>query len=235
MPYSGAFWIAPKSVQGKLALVPVLAPVYKKAFAGSPWFEVSRCGCPHGFSAQTVGERCTGACGQMITQEAYPLPELISDLSGRLQSRRSFVYTEMDADGHPFMGVIAYRRHGIDIYREKYEGRENPLAETLFTRMPQEVAWLDEIFADLERRPNGNLRNFGRICTLMAEQLDCRVISFRTINERLIGKARSVFGDACTEYRIRDRGALSGVSSLLVIDLEPVTADLGREQTLAIR
>ena len=54
-----------------------IIPAYQKAFAGDPWFEVSKCaGCESGFSAQSPGTVCE-SCGHKTGEEAYTTEELV--------------------------------------------------------------------------------------------------------------------------------------------------------------
>lgn len=214
-------WVSPESLREKLALLPELVPVYQKAFAGEPWYEISKCpGCPRGYSAERPGEACTG-CGTRLTEEAYPADALLKDLRERVRANPSFVYAET-LGREPVLGAIAYRMSPEKIYAQKYQGRESREAAEIFAALPKSLVWLDEIFADRDRRPSGNLWNLKTMCDRMVQSLGPTVIAFRTINMRLVAKAQRVFGTNCAVREVHDRGSLTGTSSIVIITYKEV-------------
>lgn len=209
----------PRTLEAQLAVLPSLVPVYQKAFAGEPWFEVSKCACARGFSAQRVGERCI-ECGQKLSEEAYPPRELLQSLEKRIaENQPSAVYVEAAPEGGaPILGAISFRAAPQEIYRRKYAGRENPRVQGVLERAGKEIAWLDEIFADRLQRSSGNLWNFEKMCLAIGK--GASALAFRTINPRLAQKAWGVFGSCSTAYVFEDPGTIQGSSSLVVINLD---------------
>ena len=222
-------WDTLLTLEEQYAALSELVPVYQKAFAGYPWYEVSKCNCVRGYSRQKVGEICTGnpddagdtGCGVLLSEEAYPRDELLPELEQRVRDNPSLVYVERDEDGQAVMGAIAYPAAAKDVYQKKYEdkGRGSETIETAFSRLPEKIIWLDEIFADLERRPSGNLSNFEMICTMMSSQLGNQIIAFRTMNEGLIAKSQSALEARCAVEWFDDPGVPGKRSALVVINL----------------
>ncbi len=204
----------------QLAILKELAPCYQKAFAGEPWYEVSRCtNCIRGFSAEKVGQNCKG-CGVILTTEAYPANELIDSISKKIIARPSVVYIERGPDGAIELGAIAFESNPIAIYESSYKQSKDthpPLLDALSEKLPQHTIWLDEILADLEKQSSGNLAHFEEMCEKIFDLLEPAVIGFRSINKGLVNKASRVFGERCSVFPVADCGVQSGVSFLVTI------------------
>jgi hypothetical protein len=208
-------------LERKQQLVKELVPVYQKAFAGPPWFEVSKClTCPTGFSASPAGDFCEACSARgvrtLLTSPAYPPDELYAALLERVRSPDSTVYIERTVDGKPVLSAIFKVAEEQDIV-SNYAGRTDP--DIVKSIIPGRVLWLDEIFADLDARPNGNLKNLQEIIEKSAQQTGDRTIAFRTINENLIKKMQNIYGPRATITMVPDSGVSSGVSALVVIKL----------------
>lgn len=200
----------------KEQLVKELVPVYQKAFAGPPWFEVSKCPtCPSGFSAQEVGSSCL-KCGSYLTKEAYPTDELYRSLLNRVSRADSTVYIERTPDGRATLGAIFVNKSETEIV-QNYVRRSDP--ELIRSLLPGQVAWLDEIFADLGASPGGNLKNLEQVVEKSAAALRSDTVAFRTINQNLLAKVQKIYGDRVQVTWVPDRGAADGQSALVVIKL----------------
>lgn len=212
-----------ESVSEKIAVLTELAPCYQKAFAGSPWYEVSRCTtCVRGFSGQKVGEICKG-CGDILTNEAYPTNELIASISKKIISKQSVVYIERGLNGDVELGAIAFQSNPLSIYESSYKRKKEehtPLLEMLLKTLPPQTIWLDDIMADLEKQSSGNLAHFEAMCEDIFEHLDLPTIGFRSINIALVKKAVHTFTDRCQVVSVPDRGTESGTSFLVTIAAE---------------
>ena len=172
--------------------------VYQKAFAGEPWFEVSKCadsaipaGCVGGLSSIKIGETCE-KCGNCPTKPAYEKEELIERFESLANTRPTAWYIEENELGITLAGV-AWTNTPLEIAQEKYS--DNPkMTEWMTSIMGSEkVIWLDEVFADKSIKPSGNLSNFRLMCKGFSEKLTCETIAFRTINERMINATKRSF------------------------------------------
>lgn len=181
-----------------------IVPVYQTAFAGEPWYEQSKCEdsellqrCISGMSALAVGEVCR-TCDQQLQRPAYETGELVARFDTVGQTRPTSWYIEDGSEGTTI--CLAWRANWELIAREKYPGSAE-MSEWLKTRELSECVWLDEVFADLDKRPKGNLRRFGEICAQLCIQLESNRLAFRTINAGLVQAARRDFGEAVSVYK----------------------------------
>jgi hypothetical protein len=183
----------------KRSTVEVLAPVYQRAFAGEPWFEVSRCsGCARGFSGESPGQHCA-VCGTFLTSEAYPIDELTQQLGATIASEQSVVYLEQ-LDQEVLLGALAWIGSPGEIATRKYADATPELAAWLAETLPEECVWLDEVFASRSVRKSGNLWNFRSMCIEISQALNQQTLAYRSINPRIIGKAQREFGLSCRVY-----------------------------------
>lgn len=180
-----------------------IVPAYRAAFAGEPWYEVSKCAdrqrrCAGGLSKVAINSLCT-TCGERPDRPAYERNELVDRFEELADKRSTAWYTEQTPDGLA-LAAIAWSSEPDVVAKEKYTdvpAMRAWLAETIGT---DDISWLDEVFADKTVRPSGNLRSFGDICNGFTEQLGTDVLAFRTINERMTAAARRDFGNAATIF-----------------------------------
>ena len=206
-----------RTCEEQLAWIPKLVPTYKRAFAGEPWFEVSRCPACDSFTRLSPGDRCPTCRTKLV--EAYSNQEVSEMLSAIFQNRRATLYVETDARGNVLVAAIAYTWTKALIYEKKYrvKGRDSDeLRRVLAEKVPEQFTWIDEIFADRALRESGNLREFERIIKDMLRGKKSGTIVFRTISPQLKEKAKRVFPQ--TEiYDVPDPKVPPGVSSLVII------------------
>lgn len=175
--------------------------VYQSAFAGPPWFEVSKCAsptaaetCEGGFSPQKVGELCL-KCGLIVAEQAYPMEELTKSITERLQYPGATIYEEFNDSDELLVAAIFWEASTEFLGQEKYADVP-AMQDWLMGNLPSRpVIWLDEIFADRDKRPKGNLWNFANLVDSVFAGSTCDLMAFRTINEGLLAKTMSVFGD----------------------------------------
>ncbi len=185
-----------------------IIPAYQVAFAASPWNEVSKCAdershCIGGLSSLAIGEQCT-TCGLYPSRPAYEADELVERFDEIGSSRPTAWYAEQNDDGVT-MAAVAWRTTPSVITEEKYA--DVPVMghwiKDLFYRSFQgvpfytnepEIMWLDEVFANRQIKPNGNLQNFGKFVVGLAEKLDCGLVAYRTIEPRMTTVAGRDFG-----------------------------------------
>lgn len=180
-----------------------IVPAYQAAFAGEPWFEVSKCvdarqRCIGGLSSVAVGSMCD-MCGGCPTLPAYEPSELTDRFEQLGASRPTAWYAEQTEEGVS-LAAISWKAKPNLIAEEKYgdtPAMSDWIERTLGT---EEVGWLDEVFANKALRISGNLRNFGAMCNGFMEQLDTDTLAFRTINERMVAASNRDFGERSTVF-----------------------------------
>ncbi|HSW66183.1 MAG TPA: hypothetical protein VLI54_03535 [Bacillota bacterium] len=180
-----------------------IALAYQSAFAGEPWFEVSKCAdtrqrCTGGLSRVAVGSVCD-MCGACPRLPAYEPAELIEGFEQLAASRPTAWYAEQTPGGVA-LAALSWKAESGVIAKEKYSdtpAMDDWIQETLGA---QAVGWLDEVFANRVLRTSGNLRNFGAMCDGFMERLKTDTLAFRTINERMLAVSRRDFGERATVF-----------------------------------
>ena len=181
-----------------LPLYDEIVPAYQEAFASAPWSEVSKCEdekmrCIGGFSATAIGSLCS-TCGLCPELPAYESDELTNRFDALGLSRPTAWYTEQNEQGLT-MAAVAWQAKPIDIANEKYsDGTEMGIwMSDMLGDEP--VMWLDEVFANKQLKPTGNLQNFGSFVIGLAARLDCETIAYRTIEPRMTAAAKRDLGE----------------------------------------
>lgn len=189
-----------------------IVPAYQAAFAGEPWYEVSKCAdeqqrCVGGLSPTAIGANCD-LCGNCPNRPAYEPDQLIDRLEDLAGLRPTAWYTEQNDSGLT-LAAVAWKASPSTIAEEKYADvpamqdwmldRLSTNGERLIRRIgikPKEpqIMWLDEVFANKQIKAKGNLQNFGKFVTGLAEQLDAEFVAYRTIEPRMMAAAQRDFG-----------------------------------------
>lgn len=168
-----------------------IIPAYQEAFAGEPWYEVSKCAdnadiqrCIGGFSSLSIGT-CCGLCGERVTRPAYEVDELKARFSKLASSRPTAWYVEENQLGTT-LAALAWKADVQTIATEKYAD-----VPEMFDWMREQfgtssIMWLDEVFADRNKKPKGNLQNFSLMCYGLAQKLDTDIVAYRTIAPAMI-------------------------------------------------
>ncbi len=182
-----------------------IVPVYQMAFAGEPWFEVSKCvdalsiqRCVGGLSSLRLGQLCK-LCGNYPIRTAYEKNELIANFEAFAKTRPTAWYLERNELGIT-LAAIAWSAKADTVADEKYSDVPEIKSWMISKLGTQSIAWLDEVFADRIKKPKSNLKNFGDMCIGLAEQLQVDTIAFRTINERMTAAAIRDFGSAASVF-----------------------------------
>jgi len=186
----------PEEIKG---LYGQIAPVYRVAFAGEPWFEVSKCAangsngqkCVGSFSSLPVGSMCE-SCGNRVTTPAYEKDELVAKFELLARTRPTSWYLEESEIGTT-LAAVAWLATPSEIARERYP--DVPAMKDWMTSLmgEYEIGWLDEVFANKSLKPSGNLRNFKAMCKGFALRLGVDILAYRTINERMVAAAKRDF------------------------------------------
>ena len=179
-------------------LMEEIVPAYQSAFAGDPWYEVSKCAdvrrrCIGGLSSLAVGQLCN-VCDKRPERPAYETEELIGRFESIAIDRPVDWYVE-NFNERIAVAAIAWSATADKIAQEKYADVPE-MREWLFELLgDEEFAWLDDIFANSEVRPKGNLRNFGSMCSGFMDRLGVDMLAYRTINPRMVAAAKRDFAD----------------------------------------
>jgi len=187
-------------------LYPEIIPVYQRAFAGEPWFEVSACEdeqtrCVGGFSRQQQGESCL-TCQQTLMRSAYPAAELEARFDSFATDRPAVWYLER-FNCQLSLAAVAWKATVPAIVAERYADVPAMgawLPETLGET--QEITWLDEVFADRTVKPGGNLQNFGAMVLGIARRLETPLVAYRTIASQM---TKAALRDFDTSARVFQR------------------------------
>ena len=183
-----------------------IIPAYQKAFAGDPWFEVSKCaGCESGFSAQSPGTVCE-SCGHKTGEEAYTTEELVDRFDNVGETHPTSWYIERDMLGRLTLAAIAWSGTLEEIANERYSDN-SAMLHWLNNSRPQLQAsglvWLDDIFAKRTNLPKGNLSNFGSMVSGIALRLHEKNVAYRTIATAMTHVALRDFGRSAVISRAR--------------------------------
>lgn len=183
-----------------------VVPVYQTAFAGDPWFEVTKCAdeasvkkCVGGFSNLSIGATCE-ICGNCITRFAYEREELVDKFESIAKTRPTVWYMEKDISGVTLL-ALAWSEIPCRIVRERYSDvpeMASWMAEKLGNAP---IIWLDEVFANRTKKPQGNLQNFREMCTGLTKQLQLDTVAYRTIASQMIAAPARDFGEYATIYK----------------------------------
>lgn len=162
-----------------------LVAAYKTAFAGSPWFEVSRCDsdvCREQLTSLEVGTDCPG-CGQCLS-EAYQKDELLDEWWGQLLMKNALMEVAL-LDGKAQRATLARPTNPNELFYRKYWNvlqMEEPIKRLL----PDNFVWIEDTFADRKRQPTGNLKNRGQTLDRIAQYYGGATIATRTLSEQVV-------------------------------------------------
>lgn len=176
-----------------------IIPVFIEAFAGDPWFEVTKCvdeapqRCLSGLSATALGAVCN-ECQGVPSEPAYNYDELSQKFRLHADSRPTVWYTEELDTGIALAGFAS--NHTKTSLIEDTYSRSPDMDGWLDEKINGErVVWIHEVFADVSKRPSGNLANFEAMCAGFMERLGGTVLAYCTLNTRMVYSAQKVFGD----------------------------------------
>jgi hypothetical protein len=179
-----------------------LVPTYQAAFAGHPWYERSLCPasadvsdrCRNGRSPLAPNTDACEKCALVPTEPAYSAAYLESRWQELLETKVLLLYVEESPMDGIVLAAYAYRTTPAEVFARSYAGNADPrMRDWLIATFPERVVWLEEIFADLERRPKRNLWNVRWMTAAFCDTADCPDFAFRTVNDNLRRKYQSEF------------------------------------------
>jgi hypothetical protein len=181
-----------------------IVPVYQAAFAGEPWFEVSKCvdrlkRCASELSSVAVGSMCE-ICNICPTQPAYEADELVSRFEELGASRPTSWYTERNNEGAT-LAAIAWIAQPRLIAESKYQDIPDMKSWLEKNINDPEVTWLDEVFANRLLRQSGNLNNFKDMCNGFMDHLNTDTLAYRTISKPMIIATERDFGEKTKVFK----------------------------------
>src|SRR5690606_9470957 len=128
------------------------------------------------------------------TRPAYEADELTERFDALGLLRPTAWYVEQSDLGLT-MAAVAWKALPSTIASEKYADLPE-MSDWITDRLGNEtVMWLDEVFANRQLKPKGNLQNFGRFVVGLANMLDCENVAYRTIEPRMTAAPKRDFGD----------------------------------------
>lgn len=162
-----------------------LTDVYKAAFAGEPWYEVSRClaeECPVNFCADTAGSPCAG-CGSELA-EAYETEELAAAWRRMITDEDATMEVGYLGDD-PVRVTLARPTTPAELYARKYA--DVPAMERWTSEnLDRELVWIEDTFANRRLQPRGNLKDRGRTLGDIALRYRGLAIVTRTLAPQVI-------------------------------------------------
>ena len=171
-----------------------LADVYKSAFAGEPWFEVSRCvaeSCPVGFCPDAPGVPCK-SCGSEL-QAAYDAGELAAAWRQMITSEDAMMEVGY-LDGRPVRVTIARPTTPAELFTRKYADVPE-MRQWTDENLDRELVWIEDTFADRSRQPRGNLKERGRTLAGIALRYSGLAVVTRTLAPQVIAATLRDAGD----------------------------------------
>jgi hypothetical protein len=177
---------------------------YQNAFAGWPWFEVSKCEgkesqrCNGGFSPGAVGEDCA-MCTRKLQRPAYEPEEVMAKFQKFEELYDALWYLE-EVDDRVALACFGFRATAKQIFNERYKD-VLAMEQWLINAVgDEEIVWLDEVFADKTVRESGNLNGFAPMVSGLASQLQLGRVAYRTINPAMLRVPERDFGDGAKTF-----------------------------------
>jgi hypothetical protein len=201
--------LTPPDVDRYLATV---APLYRVAFRGPPWFERSRCakGCPKGeYCESEPATWCETAGRESSPQEAHPVEKTLKDFRRLLEERNALVVIEYGARDQQEIaqfGAVFWVANAEELWKARYGDVPEMRGWLSQEFAGQTFLYRDEVFGSAAR--SGNLRYYGRLCEAVADAMGQTLLVGRTINGAVMNVLGRGFGQAVrvlapANYRVR--------------------------------
>ena len=157
-----------------------LAEAYKVAFAGSPWFEVSRCceeTCDIEYQELAVDTSCPDCSSTLV--EAYNAEELVRAWRAIIEDENAMMEVALQ-DGVPVRATIARPTNPAELFERKY-AQIAEMEQWRADNLPSEFVWIEDTFANRNITPSGNLATRGRTLGRIAAAYSGLQIVTRTL------------------------------------------------------
>ena len=167
------------------ALIEPLVNTYKIAFAGPPWFEASKCinkDCTRDFCSENPDEICP-ECASVLT-EAYDNQELEEFWRSMIEQDEALMEIELE-DAIPLRATLVRPTTPAELFARKYPNNP-PMEEWLKMQLPPTLVWIEDTFANRDRRAKGNLKKRGATLARIASAYSGLKICTRTIAPQII-------------------------------------------------
>jgi hypothetical protein len=168
-----------------LEVGPDLAEAYKIAFAGDPWYEVSKCvdlTCGAGLSGRSVSDCCPECKG--VLEEAYDTEELISSWQS-MATTENALFEVAFLDGRPQRATIARPTNPAELFERKY-ATVSGMKPWLAQKLPEAFVWIEDTFANRNQQASGNLRERGATLGRVAQYFSSMEIVTRTLSPAIV-------------------------------------------------
>ncbi len=166
-------------------LLEPLAEIYKIAFAGAPWFEASKCikeSCSVGFCERKPGNCCPD-CNSVLA-EAYDSQDLMAMWWAMIEQENALMEVETE-DDTPLRATIARPTTPAELFKRKYSDNVE-MRDWLKQQLPSGLVWIEDTFANRQRRPKGNLKNRGETLAAIAVAYREPTVCTRTIAPQIV-------------------------------------------------
>lgn len=181
---------------------PGMAEAYVSAFAGPPWYEVSRCieqECPQVFSANNIGNGCE-SCGQLLVTPAYEPSELEEGWRSIVANEAAMIEADISQTGVLLRATVARPTNSVELYQRKYSNVPQ-MKPWIAQNLPNgEFVWIEDTFANLAKSPNGNLNGRGRTLGVVALRYGNLQIATRTKSAAIVRATGRDAGDRTSLY-----------------------------------
>lgn len=187
-----------------------LAETYKIAFAGSPWFEVSKCaeeGCEVGFCKDQPGDSCSSCLSGLV--EAYNSQELTAAWLAMIADEDAMMEIETEADT-PVRATIARPTTPGELFQRKYKDNQT-VRPWLSQNLPDQLVWIEDTFANRDLRLNGNLKNRGQTLVRIAAAYGGQAIYTRTIAPQVVAATLRDVSDCQVFVGKDNKEVISGI------------------------
>lgn len=165
---------------------PALGETYKIAFAGPPWYEVSRCQnqeCIEEFSSLIPGAACTGCSSDLV--EAYDATELTAMWRQMVEEDEACMEVAFDGD-YPQRATLARPTAADELWQRKYSAVP-AMRNWLDKRFGDDkFVWIEDTFADRSRQPTGNLKDRRETLERVAAFYKDLQIATRTLSPAIV-------------------------------------------------
>lgn len=193
-----------------------LAEAYKVAFAGSPWFEVSRCAntaCRVQYQEFAIDCACP-ECGDNLI-EAYTTEDLVSAWQDMIKNDNATMEVAF-ADQVPVRATIARPTDPIELFERKY-AQVLEMKQWVTENLPDEFVWIEDTFANRNIVPTGNLRGRGATLGRIATTYSGLQVVTRTLAPAVVRSTLRDVGECTDVYLGLDRagiGELAGARNV---------------------